>query len=83
VEGSGYLGELGLHDMLDVVDMVLEPLKLLVGVDDESSDAVENLFLVGEVALLVGGIGLCLEEIIDRAPFGREVVHGDKPPPIR
>jgi hypothetical protein len=38
---------------------------------------------VGEVALHVGSVGLHLEEVEDRVSFGREVVHGGKPPPIR
>jgi hypothetical protein len=83
MEGGGYLGELGFHGVLDMVDVVLEPLDLLVSVGDETTDAVEDLLLVGLVALLVGGVGLYLEEVVDRAPFGREIVHGGDPPSIR
>jgi hypothetical protein len=83
MEGSGYLGELGFHGVLDVVDVVLEPLDLLVGVGDEATDAVEDLLLVGEVALLIGGVGLRLEEVVDRVSFGREIVHGGELPSIR
>jgi hypothetical protein len=83
MEGSGYLRELGFHDVLDVVDVVLEPLELLVGVGDESADVVEDLLLVDEVALLVGGVRLHLEEVVDRASFGREIIHGGEPPSIR
>jgi hypothetical protein len=48
---------------------------LFVGVGDEAAHAVDHFFLVGKEPLLVHDLGLRLEELVERSPFRRQLLH--------
>jgi hypothetical protein len=77
VERRRDLGELGFHRVLhrEEACLELEALELLVGVGDEIAHAIDHLLLVSEIPLLIGNLGLLLEELVERTPFRRQLLH--------
>jgi hypothetical protein len=75
VEHRRDLRDLGLHRVLHRENFSLDALELLVGVGDEAAHAVDHLLLVSKEPLLVQDLGLRLEELVERSPFRRQLLH--------